>query len=412
MNVKKTVFLTLNIFIIITLLILVFILIIKLNFLHNERKNICNSVSSHNKKNLPINNNDNHNLTTIINNNLLTELMTPPDINFLSFDNYNQVYGLNTQKEFLKRISDMFNNSENYQLRKANNQDYFAIATEHKSNKLPKGVVFYGPPGTGKTYLAKCFAKESEMNFYTITTSDSLENIEQIFKKARRNSPSIIFCDEAEELMKSRNSEYLEPGDAKKTDLFLQELDGVKTDSDYPIYFIAATNYIDRIDSAILSRLEKLYFGYLKKEERLGYLQNSMKKYECDPAAYYYLNTIVDKINRALEEPEKFVDLIENHNYIIDAIGIQDSKGNLESSHDKLLKIERKKKFKSCDIDFNETLENIKTHFYDIQSNRKLDMLIDKAANLASGHKHSRILISDLNEALSENLGPVVFLNN
>ncbi|CAP18226.1 AAA+ ATPase [Candidatus Phytoplasma mali] len=457
MKIKKIIFLTLSILIIIVaIIILVFVKISNSTSVNNNQStNIHNSESeekfselkskpssvatNYNKDNLSIND-DYHNRMIKINNNIgLVELMTPPDINFEEFDKFEQVYGSFPQKKFLEKIQDMFNNSDNYQLRKADNQEFFLRATKHKTNKLPKGVVFYGPPGTGKTYLAKCFAKEAQMSFYTITTSDSLEKIEQIFKKARKNSPSIIFCDEAEELMKSRVSTNLETGDAKKTNLFLQELDGVKTDPEYPIYFIAATNYIDRIDSAILSRLEKLYFGYLKEDERLGFLKNSMKKYECDPAAYEYLTQIVEMFNKSLRQPEHFSDLIKNQHYMIDAIGIKESKGKLESANDKLLKYKRflefynqykqykdaynttdKEKYKTNpnmqqktvmpeEATFDEDLEMVKTHFYDIQSHRKLDMLIDKAANLASGHGHSRILISDLNEALSEYLGPTIF---
>ncbi|KND62754.1 AAA+ ATPase [Candidatus Phytoplasma phoenicium] len=150
--------------------------------------------------------------------------------------------------------------------------DYLLHKDLYKSmglKKTQKGILLYGPPGTGKTFLAQVFAKESGLPFFAIVPSNSMKEIEDEFKKARRNSPSVVFVDEAEEVLKSRTSEKLEEGDAKKTNLFLTEIDGVKTDPDNPICFIAATNHFNKIDDAIKSRLEAKYIGYLYTEELL-----------------------------------------------------------------------------------------------------------------------------------------------
>jgi peroxin-6 len=76
------------------------------------------------------------------------------------------------------------------------------------------GLLFFGPPGTGKTLLAKCVATECKMNFMSVKgpellnmyIGESEKNVRDIFNKARKNSPCIIFFDELDALAPNRGS--------------------------------------------------------------------------------------------------------------------------------------------------------------------------------------------------------------
>ncbi|MDV3196036.1 MAG: AAA family ATPase [Candidatus Phytoplasma stylosanthis] len=366
-------------------------------------------------------------------NNSIKDLFTPSEINYEGFKTYDDIYGLEEQVKNIKKIMDRFINQDKYYFKKGKNDKDRYIASnpsETDTTELPKGVVFFGPPGTGKTLLAKSVAKETKMNFYTITPKHSIQEIEDVFKKARNNSPSIIFADEAEEIVKSRDGTIaLEEGDAKKTDLILAELDGVKTDKDRPIYFIAATNHIEKIDSAIKSRLEKIFIGYFNKEKRLGYLQLIASQYNIHPESFSHLEKIAERFNEALKEPEKYAVQITLNEWYIPAIGENEDKENLKtldellseqefqekckkvfSNDKKYTKEYVKQKYNKIDDDtkyfmFLKNLEKVKKHFYDIKSGRKLEMLITNAVNNAGYYKHDCIKITDLDEAFETYLG-------
>ncbi|TVY12109.1 ATP-binding protein [Candidatus Phytoplasma pini] len=345
----------------------------------------------------------------------LLEALTPPENNFSHFKNFKDCYGLEGAIKKLQEAQKRFRleNYKNYLLKFKEPRETFMDPEPAKllPNSFPKGVVLFGPPGTGKTLLAQCFAKESEMNFYIITPANSLKEIEDIFRKARKNSPAVIFADEAEEIVKSRTSNSLDPGDSKKTDLLLAEIDGVKSDPEKPVYFIAATNHLDKIDNAILSRLEKIKIGYLNEDQRLGFLEKIMKQYKYDADVIPYLKTIVEKFNNALQKPESYAKAIQK-GLIISAIGNKIPKGQLSTMDDdnqkeemeNLWKKTHKQKQLPTDYDI-EDLENVKKHFYDLQSNRKLEMLITNAANKAGYHSHESIIIADLEEAFEEFFG-------
>ncbi|MEZ0180085.1 ATP-binding protein ['Camptotheca acuminata' phytoplasma] len=394
----------------------------------------------------------------------LVDLLTPPEINYDSFNGFDKVYGLEEQIRILKEVQSRFAKPDQYLIQKNQNEAKKYIAQNTNKNttsELPKGIIFYGPPGTGKTYLAKCCAKEFKMNFYIITPADSLKEIEEKFLRARKNSPSIIFADEAEEIVKTRNGSVpLYPDDTKKTDLILAEIDGVKTRKDKPIYFIAATNYLDKIDSAIQSRLEKMYLGNYKPDERLGYLDIMSRKYNIHHDAHKHLKTIVEKINYAEQHKEQLTLEIIKGIRNLPAIGLNERNSSAKTMEElfkqqdllnalkehnvkgiptkqylaelflnkleadsQMLTVSERDKFQQqyntlSDDEyymFVTTLDKVKTHFDDFTSARKLEFLINKAANKAGLYSKSRalsngmeapvILISDLEESLAEYLG-------
>jgi AFG3 family protein len=82
--------------------------------------------------------------------------------------------------------------------------------------RLPKGALLSGPPGTGKTLLAKACAGESGVPFFYISGSDFVEmyvgvgasRVRELFKEAKKNSPSIVFIDEIDAVGKKRSSKF------------------------------------------------------------------------------------------------------------------------------------------------------------------------------------------------------------
>lgn len=126
--------------------------------------------------------------------------------------------------------------------------------------KIPRGALLIGPPGTGKTMLAKATAGEAGIPFMTISGSDFVEmfvgvgasRVRDLFKKARENSPSIIFIDEIDAVGKKRHGKFTGGNDERDNTLnqLLVEMDGFGTDSAVVVF--AATNRKDILDSALL----------------------------------------------------------------------------------------------------------------------------------------------------------------
>jgi transitional endoplasmic reticulum ATPase len=134
-----------------------------------------------------------------------------------------------------------------------------------------RGILLYGPPGTGKTMLAKCVASQSATNFISVNISEivksevgeSEKTIAEIFRVAKRASPSVVFFDEIEALFSNRDS----AGTFGKN-LIAQlslELDNLHADKDSSVpsvIVIAATNFPEYIDKSFLrpGRFERLVY--------------------------------------------------------------------------------------------------------------------------------------------------------
>jgi transitional endoplasmic reticulum ATPase len=123
----------------------------------------------------------------------------------------------------------------------------------------PKGVLLYGPPGTGKTMLAKAVANESDANFITVKGSallskwygESEKRVEEIFRRAKQVSPSIIFLDELDALVPVRGGSLGEPHATERiVNQLLSEMDGLEELRG--VVVIGATNRPDIIDPALL----------------------------------------------------------------------------------------------------------------------------------------------------------------
>lgn len=126
--------------------------------------------------------------------------------------------------------------------------------------QIPKGVLLVGPPGTGKTLLAKAIAGEAGVPFFSLSGSEFVEmfvgvgasRVRDLFKKAKENSPCLIFIDEIDAVGRQRGAGIGGGNDEREQTLnqLLTEMDGFEGNSG--IIIIAATNRPDVLDSALM----------------------------------------------------------------------------------------------------------------------------------------------------------------
>jgi len=126
--------------------------------------------------------------------------------------------------------------------------------------KIPRGVLLVGPPGTGKTLLAKAIAGEAGVPFFSLSGSEFVEmfvgvgasRVRDLFKRAKENSPCLIFIDEIDAVGRQRGAGIGGGHDEREQTLnqLLTEMDGFEGNSG--IIIIAATNRPDVLDSALM----------------------------------------------------------------------------------------------------------------------------------------------------------------
>jgi len=126
--------------------------------------------------------------------------------------------------------------------------------------KIPKGVLLLGPPGTGKTLISKAVAGEANVPFFNISGSEFVEmfvgvgasRVRDLFKQAKKNSPSIVFIDEIDAVGRHRGAGLGGGHDEREQTLnqILVEMDGFDTFTN--VIVIAATNRPDVLDPALL----------------------------------------------------------------------------------------------------------------------------------------------------------------
>jgi cell division protease FtsH len=124
----------------------------------------------------------------------------------------------------------------------------------------PKGVLLVGPPGTGKTLLAKAVAGEADAAFFSVSGSDFVESlvgvgaarVRDLFRKARKMSPAIIFIDELDAAGRKRGAGIGQGNDEREQTLnqILVEMDGFAGDGGLVV--MGATNRPDILDPALL----------------------------------------------------------------------------------------------------------------------------------------------------------------
>ncbi len=163
-----------------------------------------------------------------------------------------------------------------------------------KGQKMPKGVLLYGPPGTGKTMLAKAMANESNASFFPVSATsffgsfvgETEKNIRELFKRARRYAPSVIFIDEVDAIGRKRIGSPSTAHNEDALNTFLAEMDGFVNDDKRPVFILAATNYELEgdsgrvLDSAFVRRFDKrIHIPLPDTDDRYELILMSLKKH-------------------------------------------------------------------------------------------------------------------------------------
>lgn len=147
------------------------------------------------------------------------------------------------------------------------------------------GILLYGPPGTGKTELAKAVATEADSTFFTVKTSDLISKwqgdserlLHALFEAAREKRPAVVFVDEVDSLLPTRNDSVSE-SIHRFINQFLQEMDGVGQDMT-GILVLGATNAPWSIDPAARRRFQKrIYIGLPDAAARLRIFEINLRK--------------------------------------------------------------------------------------------------------------------------------------
>lgn len=158
---------------------------------------------------------------------------------------FDDVAGADEEKEELIEIVDFLKNPSKFNALGA---------------RIPKGVLLVGPPGTGKTLLAKATAGEAGVPFFSISGSDFIElyvgvgasRVRDLFEKAKKSAPSVIFIDEIDAVGRQRGAGLGGGQDEREQTLnqLLVEMDGFSANQG--VIVMAATNRADILDKALL----------------------------------------------------------------------------------------------------------------------------------------------------------------
>ena len=158
---------------------------------------------------------------------------------------FDDVGGVEEAKEELQEVVDFLRSPDRYSQLGAH---------------IPRGVLLVGPPGTGKTLLARAVSGEAGVPYYQLAGSDfnsmlvgvGVSRVRDMFKKARENTPCIIFIDEIDAMGKARGGISSIANDDREQTLnqLLVELDGF--DSAAGVILMAATNRPELLDPALL----------------------------------------------------------------------------------------------------------------------------------------------------------------
>ncbi|MEI7689742.1 MAG: ATP-dependent zinc metalloprotease FtsH [Candidatus Saccharibacteria bacterium] len=191
---------------------------------------------------------------------------------------FDDIAGSESAKQDLEEVVDFLKHPKKY---------------EALGAKIPKGVLLVGSPGTGKTLLARAVAGEANVPFFSISGSEFVEmfvgvgasRVRDLFAKAKKNAPAIIFIDEIDAVGRRRGSGMGGGHDEREQTLnqILVEMDGFENDTN--VIVLAATNRVDVLDPALLrpGRFDRRTNIMLpERKDREAILQVHFKKKPAD----------------------------------------------------------------------------------------------------------------------------------
>ncbi|CAD7079132.1 unnamed protein product [Hermetia illucens] len=155
------------------------------------------------------------------------------------------------------------------------------LFNQSKLWQAPKGVLLHGPPGCGKTLIAKATAKEAGMRFINLDVAmltdkwygESQKLASAVFSLAMKIQPCIIFIDEIDSFLRSRNTHDHEVTAMMKTQ-FMMLWDGLSTETGSTVIVMGATNRPQDLDKAILRRMPaQFHVGLPSDEQRVKILK-------------------------------------------------------------------------------------------------------------------------------------------
>ncbi|XP_023307588.2 outer mitochondrial transmembrane helix translocase [Lucilia cuprina] len=155
------------------------------------------------------------------------------------------------------------------------------LFNQSKLWQAPKGVLLHGPPGCGKTLIAKATAKEAGMRFINLDVAiltdkwygESQKLASAVFSLALKIQPCIVFIDEIDSFLRSRNSNDHEATAMMKTQ-FMMLWDGLNTNNEATVIVMGATNRPQDLDKAILRRMPaQFHIGLPGADQRLQILR-------------------------------------------------------------------------------------------------------------------------------------------
>lgn len=184
------------------------------------------------------------------------------------------IVGLDTQKEWIQKVMN--------------------------SPVKPNGILLYGPPGTGKTMIAKAVATSNGGNFINVTPSmlqskfygDTPRLIDDLFKKAKKNAPCVLFFDEMDGIFSSRNAMTEQADRVLKTTL-LSCMDGMN--SVEGVMFMGATNRIHDLDEAVKRRFRMQIKVGLPSQEHISSMLNISEEEKQSDRYNRLLNKLMNK---------------------------------------------------------------------------------------------------------------------
>lgn len=175
---------------------------------------------------------------------------------------FEKVIGYESIKNELMQICDMVHNKERYDALGA---------------RMPSGVLLHGDPGIGKTLMAKCFIEECGINSYTLRsnkgTDKFVDEITEVFEKAKKNSPSIIFLDDMDKFANDDEKH-------RDTKEYVAVQSGIDSVKECGVFVIATTNDIYKLPPSLTrsGRFDRvIYMRHPTKTDAMGIIKHYLK---------------------------------------------------------------------------------------------------------------------------------------